>query len=526
MEKTIQNQNGEVHLPQEIKTDPLFRLIDVDNQGYITLQDFLAVLNKVGFYKDDPRVKKALFELHKARTDAKTPLKVTPALFRECLSNNVTLINALTQNLIIPEFEEFQQDILEIYEATKKNTGGKVADYIPQLARVNPEQYAISICTIDGQRLSIGDAYTNFCLQSTCKPINYCLAIEEFGEEKVHQHVGREPSGRSFNELSLNTKGLPHNPLINSGAIMCASLIKPKLDMADRFDYVFQAWHRLCGLQKPSFNNAVYLSERQTADRNFALAYFMRENNAFPEKTNLVETLEFYFQCCSIESCSHNLAVAAATLANAGTNPLTGENIFEEKTVQHCMSLMSSCGMYDFSGEFAFKIGMPAKSGVSGGLMIVIPNLMGISVWSPRLDKHGNSVRGVEFCERLIEKYNFHIYDSLNRGTSKKNPRKHKYEEKTNNSISLIYAANHGDLNEIKRLEALGLDLSQADYDGRTALHLAAAENQIGTVKYLISRGVQLDAVDRWGGTPLDDAKKGKHKEVIDLLKKELKEVG
>ena len=145
-------------------------------------------------------------------------------------------------------------------------------------------------------------------IQKTCfvrslrDPINYCLALEEQGLDKVHQHVGHEPSGRSFNELTLNSQGLPHNPLINSGAIMCSSLIQPNKSTADRFEHVLQTWKRGCHSKNIRFNNSVYLSERETADRNFALAYFMRENKAFPENTDLYKTLEFYFQCCSIET--------------------------------------------------------------------------------------------------------------------------------------------------------------------------------------------------------------------------------
>ncbi|MFN7117392.1 MAG: glutaminase A [Saprospiraceae bacterium] len=501
-----------------LNVGPLFQMLDVDNKGYVAAEQLFAYLRKEGILQDDLRLQKTLAELEAASQNGSMYGTLTPLEMEHVVRHNIVVKNALTKNLMIPDFEEFCRDITDIYHQTRKNQGGHVATYIPQLARVEPEQFAVSICTIDGQRFSIGDSYTNFCLQSTCKPINYCLALEDLGEEKVHKHVGREPSGRSFNELSLNALGLPHNPLINAGAIMCTSLIKNKWDMADRFDYVFNTWRSLCAYKNVSFNNAVYLSERQTADRNFALAYFMRENRAFPEGIDLTETLEFYFQCCSIESCTHNLAIAAATLANAGVNPITGEKLFSERTVQHCLALMLSCGMYDFSGEFAFRIGLPAKSGVSGALFIVIPNLMGISIWSPRLDKHGNSVRGVEFCERLIEKYSFHHFDSLTRETDKKNPRIKKYEARVNQIVNLIYAASFGDLDEIKRLEALGVNLSSADYDGRTALHLAAAENQIEVVKYLISRGIDLFPVDRWGGTPLDDAKRSNHSVIIHLL--------
>ncbi|MEO1712553.1 MAG: glutaminase A, partial [Bacteroidota bacterium] len=501
----------------------LLEMMGGEGSKKVNANAFLQTLAKEGILQDDPRISNVVKLFAKESAAQENYAPIDEENLDEIIKGHAVVKNALTQQFVIPDFKKFCQDIQEIFEETAKNTAGKVADYIPQLARVNPDQFAVSICTVDGQRFSLGDMHNSFCLQSTCKTINYCMVLEELGEHKVHQHVGREPSGRSFNELSLNDSGLPHNPLINAGAIMTSSLIRRDLDLADRFDHVYNTWSRLCGNRKLSFNNAVYLSEKQTADRNFALAYFMREKNAFPDKTNLMETLEFYFQCCSIESCTHDVGVAAATLANSGVNPLTEEKIFSDRTIQHCMSLMLSCGMYDFSGEFAFRIGLPAKSGVSGALMVIVPNVMGISIWSPRLDKHGNSVRGVEFCERLLEKYAFHNYDSLTRQTSKLNPRKKESETKVNRLINLIYAASYGDLDEIRRLHAMGIDLGEADYDGRTALHLAAAENQINVVKYLISAKVDSAPVDRWGGTPLDDAKKSGNTELVTYLEKQLK---
>ena len=202
-------------------------------------------------------------------------------------------------------------------------------DYIPQLKRVNPDQYGISICTIDGQRYNIGDTKVDFSVQSCCKPINYGIALEELSEETYHSYVGREPSGQSFNELALNKKGLPHNPLINAGAIMTSSLIKERIyHPAERFEYIVSIWEKLSGgIHKIGFNNSVYLSEKNTADRNFALAYFMKEINenkqtGFPEGSDINATLDLYFQCCSIEINAEILAIVASTLANDGINPI------------------------------------------------------------------------------------------------------------------------------------------------------------------------------------------------------------
>lgn len=195
--------------------------------------------------------------------------------------------------------------------------------------------------------------------------------------------------------------------------------------------------------------------------------------------------------------------------------------------MQNCLSLMSSCGMYDFSGEFAFTIGLPAKSGVSGALMLVVPEVMGICVWSPRLDDLGNSVRGIEFCKQLVNRYNFHIYDRLTRELNhKRDPRLKKNQSRIEGVVNLVWAASQGDLSEAQKLAASGVDLDGADYDGRTALHLAASEGQAHIVEYLIEKEVNLNPIDRWGGSPLSDARRNNHEAVISMLEAALEESG
>ena len=496
----------------------LFDSFNPDSGGRISPLEVLSRLERSGLRPDDPRIAEALAGL--AGADGSRQLSF--AQFKALAQHNSSLIRrAVEGNLAVPDFAALTADISRMYDELLPVRSGAVADYIPQLKRVDPDQLAIALCTVDGQRFSVGDATTAFCLQSVSKMASYCLALDEHGTEAVHQHVGREPSGQSFNELALNPAGLPHNPMVNAGGIMTYSLIRPEADIADRFDLVAETWRRLAGGRRPGFNNAVYLSERQTADRNFALGYSMRERGAFRPGTDLMQTLEFYFQGCSIEVDAEMLAMAAASLANAGVCPLTEDPVFTPGTVRSCLSLMSSCGMYDFSGEFAFTIGLPAKSGVSGALMLVIPGLMGICVWSPRLDEHGNSVRGIEFCRRLVAAYNVHVFDSLvGRGRSaKRDPRRKKNQTQTEAVVALTWAASQGDLNEVRALIASGVEPGTADYDGRTPLHLAAAEGQLEVVRYLLASGANRQPTDRWGGTPLSDAEGNGHTEVAALLR-------
>jgi glutaminase len=497
----------------------LFNSFSPGSGGGISPLEVLSRLERSGLRPDDPRIAEALAGL----AGANGSRQLSFAQFKALAQRNSSLIRrAVEGNLAVPDFAALTADITRMHEELLPVRSGSVADYIPQLKRVDADQLAIAVCTVDGQRFSVGDAATAFCLQSVSKTVSYCLALDEHGAEAVHRHVGREPSGQSFNELALNPKGLPHNPMVNAGAIMTTSLIRPHEDIADRFDLVADTWRRLAGGARPGFNNAVYLSERQTADRNFALGYSMRESGAFPAGTDLVSTLEFYFQGCSIEVDARMLAVAAASLANAGVCPLTEDPVFTPDTVQSCLSMMSSCGMYDFSGEFAFTIGLPAKSGVSGAVMLVVPGLMGIAVWSPRLDELGNSVRGIEFCRKLVAEYNVHVFDSLTTGrgrAGKRDPRRKKNQTQTEAVVALTWAASQGDLNEVRALIASGVEPGTADYDGRTPLHLAAAEGQLEVVRYLLAVGAAPEPQDRWGGTPLSDADGNGHQDIAALFR-------
>jgi glutaminase len=519
-EKNSVVENVEKNKILEKEFYPLFKILDKDNTGIITLKSFKSILKKQGISDKDTRISFNTIEnYNKLEEDNDVTLTFDDFMVIVNQSNANLIKSAIQGNLIIPDFQNFVDEIREFFEEVKTVDGGKVATYIPQLGRVDPDKYAVSICTIDGQMASFGDFDEYFCVQSISKPINYCIALEDLGEEVVHNHVGREPSGISFNGLVLNSNNLPHNPMINSGAIMTCSLVKQDLVMSDRFENVLDIWTKLSGNNQAKFNNSVYLSERSTADRNFALGYFMKENKAFPQNTNLIDTLEFYFQCCSIEVTNEMLAICAATFANAGICPTTGNKIFNPDTIKNCLSLLYSCGMYDFSGEFAFSIGLPAKSGVAGGLLIVIPNLMGIAVWSPKLDKNGNTVKGIEFCKKLVEKYNFHNYDSLISGVSpKKDPRLRKNEAKKTGVIDLCWAASTGDLFEVQQLVSRGLNINDADYDGRTPLHIAASEGHAEVVEYLLKNSANASAKDRWGNTPLDDAKRSENKTIIEIL--------
>lgn len=534
----------------DLREERLFRSLDVDNDRRVLRRDFEARLAQAGLRSDDVRLRDSMTALEALRRDEEEAIRaslerpIPKDRFCQAIRHSILLIErALQGNLVIPDFASFCEEIDRIHAITRDNRDGAAANYIPQLDLKEPaiDKWGVAVCTIDGQRHSVGEADGFFPVESMCKPINYCLALEEHGPDVVHNYIGHEPSGVSFNELALNKENRPHNPMINAGAIVSSALIKlaekqallEQKAMAEtdargwagsRIEFVMDRWQALCGGEKPRFSTAVYLSERETADRNFALAYYMREKGAFPHAVELDDVLDLYFQCCSIELTAEMVSVVAATLANGGICPATGERVFAIRSVQHCLSLMSSCGMYDYSGEFAFTIGLPAKSGVSGGIMIVIPNVMGICVWSPRLDQHGNSVRGIEFCRHLVERFNFHNFDMLAGASGKTDPRVSRTRLQATSVNELIWAASKGDLGAIHHQLLRGAKLSCADYDLRTPLHLAAAENQVDVVRFFMDEKrraggtIDLNPRDRWGGTPLDDAYLHGNDAIIELL--------
>lgn len=508
---------NEVAAPIEPTRDrSIFAGLLVPGESGVRVSEIERVLNESGLRKDDPRLLEVVESL--AAVD-RNQLLGQEDFHRITRSSVLVLESAIKGLFVVPDFPTFKSDIREIFDATSENRSGQVADYIPKLGRVDPEQFGLSLCTIDGQRASYGDSDIPFSAQCTHKPINYCLALEEHGEQGVHQHIGREPSGQGFNEITLDRNRKPHNPMLNAGAIMCGALIRPDLDVPDKFDHVMDVWRRLSGGRRPGFDNTTYLSERRTADRNSALTYFMSEHGAFPPGTDLMETLEFYIQCCSLEVSTDLVSVVAATLASGGLCPLTGERVLQPETVQKCLSFMYSCGMYDYSGEWAFRIGLPAKSGVSGVVMVIVPNVMGVCLWSPRLEPHGNSVRAIDFCERMVDRFNFHNYDNIRGGAGRKtDPRYRPLQLERDLNVDLCWAASEGDLDGLKRLLVRGANVNAADYDGRTALHLAASEGRREAVSMLLDRGAQADALDRWGNTPRDDARREAHDSVIDLL--------
>ncbi|MGV3466297.1 MAG: glutaminase A [Heyndrickxia sp.] len=286
---------------------------------------------------------------------------------------------------------------------------GEVASYIPELACAKPDTLGITLVTVDGDSMTAGDCGHQFTLQSISKVISLMYVLQDLGFERVFSKVGMEPSGEPFNSIGkLETvdNHKPLNPMINSGAIAVASMIRGGNPL-ERFQKVLDFIHRMTGNPDICLNKKVYASEAATGDRNRALAYFMKSTGII--ETDVDEALDLYFRLCSINVTCHDLAKMGAFIANDGI--ITGETtvLIDKKIIKAVNSIMFTAGMYNESGECAMRTGLPAKSGVSGGILAVVPGKMGIGIISPAINQKGNSVAGLGLLAGVSNRLNLHL---------------------------------------------------------------------------------------------------------------------
>ena len=308
-----------------------------------------------------------------------------------------------TGNRLVSPIEDYLKNLHSTYAQLQE---GNVASYIPELATANPDWFGICVATTDGQVYEVGDTRQPFTIQSISKPFVYGLALEDRGREAVLKAIGVEPTGDAFNSISLAPEtGCPLNPMINAGAIAATSLVAGH-SSEDKLKRILGVISLYAGRQL-TIDHVVYESERTTGHRNRAIGHMLRNFAILTEDPE--PALNTYFQQCSICVDCRDLSVIAATLANGGVNPMTGEQAVRPELVESILSVMATCGMYNYAGEWVYRVGMPAKSGVAGGILAVLPGKLGIGVFSPPLDVRGNSVRGVKVCEDLSRDLNLHF---------------------------------------------------------------------------------------------------------------------
>lgn len=304
--------------------------------------------------------------------------------------------------------QALQELLEELHRRHLERRDGAVADYIPELARAEADGFAIALATPGGRIYTVGDSEARFTIQSISKPFVYGLALERLSEAHMRGKVGVEPSGEAFNAISLDPlSGLPRNPMINAGAIATTAQIRRQAGAAAEAELL--AFFSALAGRPLEVDGAVYRSERDSGHRNRAIAHLLRNAGVIEEDPEL--GLDLYFRQCAIALSCRDLALMAATLACQGRHPISGERLLSRDTCTRLLALMGSCGMYDYAGEWLHDVGMPAKSGVAGGVLAVVPGRLGLAVWSPRLDRFGNSVRGVAVCEELSGRLGLHLYD-------------------------------------------------------------------------------------------------------------------
>jgi len=305
-----------------------------------------------------------------------------------------------------PIASPIQSYLDQLHSTHASRSEGRVATYIPELAKADPQWFGICVATVDGHVYAVGDSQQPFTIQSISKPLTYGLAMEDIGRDAVLKKIGVEPTGDAFNSISLAPgSGSPLNPMINAGAIAAVSLIAGT-SSEDKLQRLLAVYSLYAG-HPLAIDHAVYESERDTGHRNRAIGHMLRNFDILAIDPDPI--LDLYFRQCSILVTCRDLSLMAATLANGGVNPVTGERALRHDLVENVLSVMATCGMYDYAGEWAYWVGLPAKSGVGGGVLAVLPGQLGVGVFSPPLDDRGNSVRGVAVCKQISRDFNLHF---------------------------------------------------------------------------------------------------------------------
>lgn len=509
--------------------DELFKTLSEGGNTF-PLSRFLHGIKNVGVSINDPRLSKLINKINKLKKDSKRDdVDIDLNQMKELINENRVLTRQLfINNLIIPNFSEFCTKLDDMYWECRKNFSGTVSSNSKVLSGKGAEKWGVSLCTIDGQRHNVGDTEDPVIIDSCCRPINYALAVNHIGEEIVSQYIsnGAIVQNDDIDKiLSLSKMSLDQNPVDNSGSLLITSLLKLGLNITDQgLHSVFKEYELLSGgLDEIDWNKMFHRHVMGANIEVHAQAHHLRKHLCFPNGTDIQETIDFFLRLHSIQLSPRSMAVIAGTLANDGVCPITGKRVLSSSSVQSTISIMLSCGM---SKDFSFKIGIPASSGVSGGVLLVVPSLFGAFLWSPLLNDEDVSIRALQFSQMMSDMFDLHYFSSKQRNHINPGyPGKTKNQDKESRTVQAIYSASVGDLAALRALKIRGHNMNGMDYDGRAPLHLAASQGELEVVKFLITKcKVQIDVKDRWGVTPLDNAIEGNKPEVTDYLKNSLAE--
>ncbi|XP_016313019.1 glutaminase liver isoform, mitochondrial isoform X2 [Sinocyclocheilus anshuiensis] len=472
-----------------------------------------------GIIRTDPRIKDCYSLMRKLQEADGT---VDRSTFHRCVTGFVSFIlKALQGRFIIPDFSTFTEETQKLFIKCKQLSSVKEKEDVRECAT----KWGISVCTVDGQRLSLGDWPEPCILGEISWPLIYGLAVDQQGSDYVHRFVGMEEYSKYESPFTLTKQGVPHSPLVETGAIICSSLLqlatRPVTDEEEEYESVLNIIRRLCNKEHANLNCTSYQNLRKDIIRLHALSFYLQEKKCFPEGVGINATLDLLLQCLSTEVTCESGAALAATLANGGLCPLSGDQVMSPHAVRSTLSVMQVAGMNDYSRTFNFKTSVPAKSSQSGVVLIVVPGVLGLMCWSPGLDCNGNSWRGVHFCEELVSTFQLHSFDIRTPFRQVLCYRQWKVESEGYKIMNVLLAAYRGDIVSLRRYLLSGADVNAVDYDGRSALHVAASEGRLDVIKFLVENaGANCSLKDRWGNMALQEAMRCNQDPAIQFLKK------
>ncbi|XP_039628727.1 glutaminase liver isoform, mitochondrial [Polypterus senegalus] len=508
----------QLHSRKKVAADVLFE--SFASEGRVGTSQFFEAIWSSGIRKTDPRIKDCYSLMRKLQ---QPDVSVDRNTFHRCVTGFVSFIlKALQGRFVIPDFPTFAEETQRIFMKCKQLTSFK-----PELncQEENSQKWGVSICTVDGQRLSLGDS-ADPCLLGECSwPLMYGIAVDQFSVDHIHRYVGMEEYSKYDSSFVLTKNETPHTPLIETGAIIIASLLQLATGLGgedeEKYETVLNLFRRLCNKEHANLNCSRYQYLQKENIRLHALSYFLQEKKCFPDMADIGATLDLLLQCLSTEMTCDSGAVLAASLANGGLCPLSGDQVLSSDCVRNTLSVMQVAGMNDYSRTFHFKTSLPAMSSKNGTMQIVVPGVMGIMCWSTQLDTFGNSLMGVHFCQELVTTFQLHSFDIRTPFRQVVTYRQWKAESEGYQIMNILLAAYRGDVLSLRRYLLSGADVNCVDYDGRSALHVAASEGHVEVIKFLVENaGADYMAQDRWGNTPLQEATKYNNAHAVQLLKR------
>ncbi|KAJ8002964.1 hypothetical protein DPEC_G00164420 [Dallia pectoralis] len=508
-------ENMQGHSKKKAAADVLFD--SFASEGRVSMNQFFESVWNTGLHRTDPRIKDCYFHMRKLQDADGTVDRNT---FQRCVTGYVSLIlKALQGRFVIPDFATFTDETQKLFIKCKQMSSVKEKD------RGDNTKWGVSICTVDGQRLSLGDWAEPCVLGEVSWPLVYGLAIDQLGVEAVHRYVGIEEFSKFDSPFALTKQGVPPSPFFETGAIITTSLLQLAAcvgaEEVEKYESVLNAVKKLCNKEHANLNCTSYQTLRKDSIRLHSLSFYLQEKKCFPENVDINASLDLMMQCASTEVTCESGAAMAASLANGGICPLSCDQVLSPLATKSMLSLMQVAGMNDYSRMFHFKTSVPAKSSKSGVMLAVVPGVLGLMCWSPDLDCFGNCRKAVQFCEDLISTFQLHSFDIRTPFRQVLAYRQWKAESEGYQITNVLLAAFKGDMQSLQRYFLTGADVNAVDYDGRSALHVAASEGHSEIIRFLVENtGASYSLKDRSGNTPMQEAIKYSHEPAALLLKK------